>query len=502
MVRRLGRRSKGGRRHGKEAEDEQTEEERGRRHEKEERRKKQEGARSKKQEGARSKKQEGARSKKQEGARSKKKGERRKRKLSRGAMPKPSLATLRRREVAMKERKLRDLVSGNGSLRIVVRALNSKSQQQLADRMHFIENLGKSDVKAAFKGIGVARQQQDRKRKKRQSILRRMNEAAPVDTNDYGIKTFGTIPLDDLENNPALAVLAARRCAPGQNGKIFRAPVQEIRFRRALHPRKFCAKVKPSRQQDPIGGISRRERSVGERRPHTSPERVRLTQHCLERRPHTMGCARQTTETLHSPSDPFGGKLGWAGLFAPAGKDPDSFYLPHVLESRPQTTDTEMGSALPDATGSRPPTQGGVGGFSRPGTAARPGTGFGSRPQTTKTGVAEEPAADAFPRVIQSASELVRRSRIHSQKKQRRGPVIRLRPGTGGHINWSRDRRNDKVFGRGMNLAKGTKKVLRKQERARKRRWQAAESDRRARQAEYEACLHEVRVLTENSTFR
>ena len=51
----------------------------------------------------------------------------------------------------MKERKLRDLVSGNGSLRIVVRALNSKSQQQLADRMHFIENLGKSDIEAAFK---------------------------------------------------------------------------------------------------------------------------------------------------------------------------------------------------------------------------------------------------------------------------------------------------------------------------------------------------------------
>jgi hypothetical protein len=410
----------------------------------------------------------------------------------------------------MKERKLRDLVSGNGSLRIVVRALNSKSQQQLADRMHFIENLGKSDIEAAFKGIGVARHQQARKIKQRQSALRRMNEAASVDVSDYGIKTFDTIALEDLENDPSLTVLAARACNPGQNGKIFRAPMNEIRFHRASHPVNFCSKVKTSRQQDPMGSVFHREHAAYEtRRPQTSPERARLpmTHLSIERRPNTMGCARKSTESFHSVANPFGGKLGWAGLFAPPSEDFSSLQLPGLVESRPQTTDTETESALSDGTLSRPPTQGGRGGlWSRPNTAVRPGTGasFDSRPQTTNTRMKVTPAADAFTqhRFSQSASALVRPARIHLRKKRRRIPVMRLRPGTAEYINRSRERCNDKVFGLNVKHTTDTKKYLRKRERARKRRWLATKSTRRALEVEYEACLHEVRVLTENSTLR
>ena len=116
-------------------------------------------------------------------------------------MPPPSIFTLQRRKRAQQERKLHDLVTGNGSMRVVLRSLNSKSQQQLADRMYFIENLGKSSVRAAFKGLGVAHRQQTRKRKQRKNILKRKSDAfcESSSTEDYGIKTLETVSLSDLE---------------------------------------------------------------------------------------------------------------------------------------------------------------------------------------------------------------------------------------------------------------------------------------------------------------
>ena len=145
----------------------------------------------------------------------------------------------------------------------------------------------------AFKGIGVTRQHQARKEEKR---FEGKCDAlcTPVDTEDYGIRPFETVALDDLENNPTFAVLAAQNCVPGRNGQIFRAPEKEIHFRRALHAKKFCAKVKPSRQQDSMAKSSGNPGLTADRqiamRPSTvpSPKRAPASTCFEESRPMTI----------------------------------------------------------------------------------------------------------------------------------------------------------------------------------------------------------------------
>ena len=473
-------------------------------------------------------------------------------------MPLPSLATLKRRKLAMKERKLQDLVSGRGSLRIVVRALCSKSQQQLADRMHFIENLGKSNLKAAFKGIGVSRQQEARKRKKKQKILKEIKRSREerVDGDDYGIKTFQSVQIEDLENNPSLVLAAANSCMPGRNGHIFKSSRKEIHFQRAFHVQEFCSKVKGSTQQDPMGKVTQKQeaKTLHIRRPYTvpSPERASMTEFGnsnSSKRPVTSECVRTSNVCSSSNVSPFN---GWEGLFAHSLDPPFPRRIGSVLraseqgsrisrpssrgtissvctsavatygenlidhssqvsnfKARPQTGDSNTSFLQKERPESRSDTDEAEQGlFSRPSTATRPGTAsyMKLRPHTTKTESHHANWGVSYsnqPRHSHSASELKRPGKVSNPVKRRKqcSPLMQLRPGTANHIKWSRDCHLKKTVNSSKIL--GTKlknQLVRKRERARHRQWNALDSKRKRfdAQDEYNAVLKDVQNLTEN----
>ena len=330
-------------------------------------------------------------------------------------MPRPSADTLRRRARHRRAQRLNDLVTGRGSMRVVVKALDNKSQQQLSDRLHHINRLGKTDIGVQFKGAiaaqraaALAEEAVQRKRRRQQGFSSTTSPTGFDKSCDYGVRAFDGLDLTSDENSdPSLALLlyAAQSAKPSRaTGHIFHPQPKQIRFQRAYHPQAFevtpvttssaSAMGTPPETAGPWGIASGH-------RPCTVPagRGARLQRKLPSRqRPLTTGAdgvPLLQTELADDDGDncsgavPFGGAYQWAGLFA--------------TQSRPgsaSTTATRITSSTAADGFSRPGTRGGVPASacaSRPGTrgevrsaCSRPGTGkmsSSSRPGTgTRTG--------------------------------------------------------------------------------------------------------------------
>ena len=368
--------------------------------------------------------------------------------------PSPSQDVRRRRANYRRAKKLTALVNGNGSLRIACRGLDSKSQQMLSDRLHFISTLGKSHASTVFKGLN----HHEKKRKKKQ---RNDNQQVPEVQEDYGVSEYqgfdleaaGIAPhvrgsvgrsrhgkggrkggnrIDDLMRIAALTQ-AGHESIPGQTGHLYRPPKKVIQFRRAQHVDPFDL------LQSDTAALSTPTLNAGKKqRPCTAPG---VAMHALPRR------ARSRQRPVTGPAAVMMAKRGggvdvvsnvveesslllsnnWDGLFASRPGTPHTIEAPSVSSSRVSTANNHL----------RPGTGNSLHETARRARSSTPGSHC--RRSTTPTTMPTMPTTPTTPITTSTSPPPPPAPRTG---KHVHGHTSKSRPGTAEHIERSRARKD------------------------------------------------------------
>ena len=360
-------------------------------------------------------------------------------------MPAPSQDVRRRRANYRRAKKLTALVNGNGSLRIACRGLDSKSQQMLSDRLHFISTLGKSHASTVFKGLN----HHEKKRKKQ----RNDNQQVPEVQEDYGVAEYqgfdleaaGIAPhvrgsvgrsrygkggrkggnrIDDLMR---IAVLtqAGHESIPGQTGHLYRPPKKVIQFRRAQHVDPFdLLQSDTAVLSTPTLNADKKQRpcTAPGVAMHALPRRARSRQRPVTGPAAVIMMAKRDSNVVEESSLLLSNN--WDGLFASRPGTPHTIEAPSVSSSRVSTANNHL----------------------RPGGRARsstPGSRSRCRRSTTPTTMPTMPTTPiTTPTTTATSPPLPPPPPAPRTCKHVHGHTSKSRPGTAEHIERSRARKD------------------------------------------------------------
>ena len=379
-------------------------------------------------------------------------------------MPAPTPCVRRRRARYRKQQKLNALVNGNGSLRIAVRSLDNKSQQQLSDRLHFINTLGKSYISTAFKGLN----QHGTTVQNPASTHDDDSQVPEVHDMTYGVEVFKGLNLKELGIAPRIRGIdpipmslqpsvysssrgnriddlmrIAAQTVPGMSGKLYRAPKTTIIYKRAEHSYPF---------QVPSHSVATNYTSTATpertQRPNTAPMGVVSTRQPLSRRLRSRqrpatGPATGPATNLGDPGSSAHGSLllsaNWGGLFA---SRPGTAATEHTMPSSRPGTGQTMPSSRP-GTGQTMPT-------SRPGTGQRGRSRQSlsrqslsrqnlSRQSLSRGSGSRQSQRNSTPGNNRSSSN------YHGNQRSCVSHPLKSRPGTAEHLSRARSRRKLRV---------------------------------------------------------